>query len=102
MLLSNRDSDIQKYIPLLYTTLWDYCLLYKKPSLDCIVIPHHDGCTYAFHCFPIATAFLLDASITTVYLPDVFPRELLSGVDAQRQKSGIADLEVAFYSPVDM
>lgn len=52
MLLSNRDSDIQKYIPLLYTTLWDYCLLYKKPSLDCIVIPYHDGCTYVFHCFP--------------------------------------------------
>lgn len=89
--------DIQKYIPSLYTTLWDYCLLYRKPSLDCIVIPQEGECGDVFAFSPIAAGSLLEASISSVFVPDVLPNDILLRVNGERRGKGLPVLEVPIH-----
>ncbi|KAK8823622.1 hypothetical protein WA577_002541, partial [Blastocystis sp. JDR] len=81
--LFGASVDIQKYIPSLYTTLWDYCLLYRKPSLDCIVIPQEGE----------SSGSLLEASLSSVFVPDVFPNDFVLKVNEERRGKGLPVLE---------
>ncbi|OAO15096.1 hypothetical protein AV274_3186 [Blastocystis sp. ATCC 50177/Nand II] len=81
--LFGASVDIQKYIPSLYTTLWDYCLLYRKPSLDCIVIPQEGE----------SSGSLLEASLSSVFVPDVLPNDLVLKVNEERRGKGLPVME---------
>lgn len=37
-------EKMQKYIPTVYTLVWDYCLLYSKTAYQCTVYPELDPC----------------------------------------------------------
>lgn len=61
------------------------------------MIPQEGECGYLFAFFPVASGSLLEASLSSVFVPDVFPNDFVLKVNEERRGKGLPVLEVSIH-----